>query len=122
MFDQIKAMGALAGLMKNKDRLQDAVRQFQQSLEGMSATGAAGGGAVRVTVTGKMKVTQVMIDPGVAAGMGRDEASRKMAEALIVEAANDALGRVQLMARDEAGRQARELGLPELPGLEGLLG
>lgn len=121
MFDQIKAMGALAGLMKNKDKIQDSIRTFQASLEGMSATGTAGSGAVRATVNGKMKVLSVQIDPNVASGMGRDAGGRAMGEKLIVEALNDALETVQGMVRDEANRQAKGLGLPELPGLEGLL-
>ncbi|MFM9957933.1 MAG: YbaB/EbfC family nucleoid-associated protein [Phycisphaerales bacterium] len=121
MFDQLKQMGALAGLLKNKDKIQDSVKAFQESLEGMSATGSASGGAVRVTVNGKMKVLSVKIDPSVANGMGKDAHSREMGERLILEATNDAMETVQGMVRDEANRHARGLGLPELPGLEGLL-
>ncbi|MBN8645468.1 MAG: YbaB/EbfC family nucleoid-associated protein [Planctomycetes bacterium] len=122
MFDQLKTMGALAGLLKNKDKIQEAIHRFQESLEGMSATGSAGSGAVKVTVTGKMKITRIQIDPTLAAAMGKDAASRSAGESLITEAANDAMQTVQGMVRSEANRQAQALGLPELPGLENLLG
>jgi len=121
MFDQIKAMGALAGLMKNKDKIQEAIKAFQGSLEVMRAVGTSGSGAVRATVTGKMKVVELTLDPTLVGGMGRDIDSRRMGEQLIVEALNDALQTAQIMVRDEANRQAKGLGLPELPGLEGLL-
>ena len=121
MFDQIKAMGALAGLMKNKDKIQESIKAFQGSLEVMRAVGTSGSGAVRVTVTGKMKVVEITLDPTLVSGMGRDIDSRRMGEQLIVEALNDALQTVQVMVRDEANRQTKGLGLPELPGLEGLL-
>ncbi len=121
MFDQLKTMGALAGLLKNKDKIQEAMKRFQESLEGMSATGSARSGAVKVTVSGKMKVLEVKLDPVLASSLGRDASSREMSERLIAEAANDALESVQRMVRDEANRQAQSLGLPELPGLEGLL-
>lgn len=124
MFDQLKTMGALAGLLKNKDKIQEAMKRFQESLEGMSATGSAGSGAVKVTVSGKLKVLEVKLDPVLASSLGRDASSRQMGEQLIAEAANDALDSVQRMVRDEANRQAQSLGLPELPGgpgLEGLL-
>lgn len=121
MFDQIKAMGALAGLMKNKDKIQESIKAFQGSLEVMRAVGTSGSGAVRATVTGKMKVVEITLDPTLVSGMGRDIDSRRMGEQLIVEALNDALQTVQVMVRDEANRQAKGLGLPELPGLEGLL-
>lgn len=121
MFDQLKTMGALAGLLKNKDKIQESIARFQESLEGMRATGTAGSGAVKVTVTGKMKVVEVKLDPAMAAGLGRDGASREMGERLIAEAANDALETVQGMVRDEANRHAKGLGLPELPGLDGRL-
>ena len=35
---------------------------------------------------------------------------------------NDAITRIQLMIREEADREARDLGLPGIPGLDGLLG
>ncbi len=121
MFDNLKAMGAVAGLLKNKEKLRAVTERFQEKLERMSVTGVAGGSAVRVTVSGKMKVTEVFLDPALIAGLQAGEGGREMAQALIAEATNDAITRVQSMVRDEAEREAQELGLPGLPGLDGLL-
>ena len=121
MFDNLKTMGAMAGLLKNKERLKEITDRFQEKLERMHVTGTAGGSAVRVTVTGKMRVTEVYLDPSLATGMSAGDSGREMAQALIAEATNDAMERVQVMIRDEAEREARELGLPGLPGLDGLL-
>lgn len=126
MFDQFKAMGAVAGLLKNKEKLKEVGDRLREKIAGMSATGASGGGAVRVTVSGSMKVQRVEISPAAVAGiaMGGDsgDQSRRMVENLIEEATNDALSRVQMMVRDEVARESAELGLPDIPGMDKLLG
>ncbi len=122
MFDQMKTMGAIAGLMKNKDKLKELGERFQEKLERMEVTGTAGGSAVRVTVSGKMRVLGVHLDPALIAGLEVGEGGRAMAQSLIEEATNEALVRVQGMIRDEAQRMAEELGLPEIPGMDRLLG
>ncbi|MDX2114611.1 MAG: YbaB/EbfC family nucleoid-associated protein [Planctomycetota bacterium] len=122
MFDQIKQLGALAGLMQNKDKLRDAAARFREKMERISVTGSAGGGAVRVTVSGKLRVTDVALDPALIAGLQTGEGGRIMAQSLIMDAVNDAITRAQAIVHEEADRQARELGLPGLPGIEGLMG
>ena len=44
MLDSFKAMGAITGLMKNKDKLEDAGRRIQAELEALRVEGEAGGG------------------------------------------------------------------------------
>lgn len=122
MLDQFKAMGAVAGLMKNKEKLREVGERFQATLERINVTGSSGGGAVRVSVSGKLRVTDVHLDPALIAGLGTGEGGRAMAQALVAEAANDALQRAQAVIREEADRLARELGLPELPGMDRLFG
>ena len=63
MFDQFKAMGAIAGLLKDKERVRAAMERFREKLERMRVTGTAGGGAVRVVVNGKMIAEDVQLDP-----------------------------------------------------------
>jgi len=125
MIDQFKAMGAIAGLLKNKEKLKETGERLKQTIAGMSATGTAGGGAVRVTVSGTMRVTSVELSPAVIAGFALQgdaaEQTRAMVESLIAEAANDALQSVQAMVHAEVARQSQELGLPDLPGLDKLL-
>ncbi|MEQ9617020.1 MAG: YbaB/EbfC family nucleoid-associated protein [Phycisphaerales bacterium] len=122
MFDQMKAMGALAGLLRDKERVRQIAQDFEQRLERISVTGQAGGGAVRVTVSGKMRVTDVALDPALVAGMTHGEGGQAMAQALIMDATNDALLTAQMRVKDETQKMTEELGLPEIPGLNKLLG
>lgn len=129
MFDQMKAMGAVAGLLKNRDKLEAAGREFEDKLDRIRVTGVAGGSAVRVTVTGQLQVTEVFIDPAVIAGVNADEnvgdgtgTGRELAQQLVMDATNDALARARVLIAEEARRAADELGLPALPGLEKMLG
>jgi len=122
MFDQMKAMGALAGLLKDKDRVREIARDFEERLERISITGSAGGGAVRVTVTGKMRVTDVSLDPALVAGMTHGEGGQAMAQSLIMDATNDALLNAQMRVKNETHKMTEELGLPDIPGINKLLG
>lgn len=121
MLEQFKAMGALAGLLKDKERLREMTEQFKEKMERTRVTGAAGGGAVRVTISGKLRVTDVQIQPALASSLGASDAAREQLQAMIQEATNDALERVQEMIQAEAARRAQELGLPDMPGLSNLL-
>jgi DNA-binding protein YbaB len=124
MFDAFKAMSAISGLMKNKDALQAAGERIKQRLGEMRAEGSAGSGAVRVTVDGRMSVLQVKLDPALvqAAFVNPSASVADLAGSLIAEATNQAISRAQVMAREELSREAKALGLPELPGLDKLMG
>jgi len=122
MFDSFKAAGAIAGLMKNKEGLKQAGERVKQRLGELRALGSAGGGAVSVTVNGQMNVLEVSLSPALAANLTSDVPSRAMAETLIAEAVNDALRQAQQMAHREIKKEADALGLPNIPGLETLLG
>lgn len=128
MFGNLKALGALAGLMQDKERLAAAAERLKQEAERMRAPGEAGGGAVRVIVDGKMRVLGVEIAPH-AAGAVADDAGRAQVEGLIAEATNAALQEAQRRMREIVEREAKALGLedmlgqiPGLPGLPGLPG
>jgi len=120
MFDQLKAMGAVAGLLKDKERLRAMTEQFKDKMERTRVTGAAGGGAVRVTISGKLRVTDVEVMPALLGGA--EDSGRVQLQNLILEATNDALERVQALIQEEATRRMQELGLPDMPGLGNLLG
>lgn len=46
MFDQMRAFGAIASLMKDRQKLTDAAVRVRQTLEASSVVGSAGGRAV----------------------------------------------------------------------------
>lgn len=115
MFDKFKAMGALAGLMKNQDGLKAAGARIQQKMLETIVRGEGGGGAVLATVRGDLRVLGFQIDPALAAGMGSDETTRRLAESLLADAVNDGLAKAQAVMRETVAKEARDLGLPEPP-------
>lgn len=121
MFDQLKMAGALAGLLKNKEGLKAAGERIRTRLKEVRAGGASGGGAVRATATGELRIESIQIEPALAAGLA-DPASRAYAEQLIAEAVNNALDQAKAVAQREAAKEAEALGLPGMDGLAGMLG
>jgi DNA-binding protein YbaB len=121
MLDQFKAMGALAGLMKDKDRLREISERVRTRLEETRVEGRAGGGAVRVEVSGVGEVLGVHVEPAIGAGFA-DAESRDAAQLLIAEAVNDGLTKAKQAAQSIVESEAEELGLGDmLPKLRGLL-
>ena len=122
MYDQMKAMGALASLMRDKERMAEISDRVQETLESVRVVGEAGGGAVRVVVSGKMNVESVELDPAMTRGMAADDDSRLLAQTLIKDAVNDANAKARVVLQKEMQRLSEELGLPDIPGVGGLLG
>lgn len=114
MFDKLKAMTAMAGLLKNQDQIKAAIERVSQRLAQSRVTGESGGGAVRVTMSGKLDIIDVALAPALAAGLA-DEPSRQSAEFMIAEAMTLAQVRARHLARETINREAAALGLPELP-------
>lgn len=85
--------------------------ELQQALEGVEVTGAAGGGMVQVTLSGKGAMRRVRIDPKIV-----DPADVGMLEDLIVAAANDAKTRVEAHVQEEMQKLTGGLQLP--PGFK----
>jgi len=106
-------LGNIADLMKSAGQLREGVARATEALGRLRVEGAAGDGAVVVSANGKMELISVRLAPTLLAAGDADAL-----EALVLEAANAALGR----ARDEAARAASQLagGLP-IPGLSNLL-
>lgn len=101
--------GNIAQMMQKAQRMQENLQKVQEELAVLEVTGQAGGGAVKVTLTGKMEARKVSIDPGVMA-------DAEMLEDLLVAAINDAVGK----ANEESGRRmaAATAGMPMPPGMK----
>ena len=112
MFDNLKALGALSGLMKNKEKIAESAKRVRDELASARVSGEAGGGIVRAVVSGDMRLISVEISPALGAGIGASESDRAMASALIAEAVNDALTRARGVAQEAIRRETEALGLP----------
>lgn len=112
MLDNLKALGALSGLMKNKDKIAESARRVRDELASARIGGQAGGGVVKAVASGDMRVVSIEISPALGAGIGASDSDRAMASALITEAVNDALTRARTVAQETIRRETEALGLP----------
>jgi len=82
--------GNMNNLMKQAQRMQRQMEEQQKELEEKDFTAAAGGGAVKVTISGKREVKAVELAPEVV-----DPDDIEMLQDLIVAATNEALRQVE---------------------------
>jgi len=114
MFDNLRNLKDLAGMMGNLSEMKEKFEQAQAQLAEKTAEGESGAGAVRVVLSGKFEVQSVSIDPamvGALAGTGSD-ADREMVEELLAAAFNDAAQKVQALMQETLGEAAGGLNLP----------
>lgn len=103
--------------LRKAQEMQARLEQMQEELARKTVTGSAGGRLVTVTVSGKNEVRSIHLDPDLL--KNEDPA---MIEDLIVAAANDALGKAQLLAAQSMESVVgfpggNPLGVLGLPGL-----
>jgi DNA-binding YbaB/EbfC family protein len=115
MFDKFKAMGQMAALFKDKEKLRDAARRIKDKAAETRVTGESGAGAVRVTADGQMRVLSVEVQPALVMGMAADEKTRELAGNLIAEAVNEAIKSAQEAMKAVIHRECKDMGLPDLP-------
>ena len=76
-------------MMKQAQEMQAKLGSMQTEMEAREFEGAAGGGAVKITLTGKGKMTKIALD---ASLLNADE--KDMLEDLIMAATNEALRQI----------------------------
>lgn len=104
-------MKNLGQLMKQAQAMQAKMAELQEQLGSMEVEGAAGGGLVKVTVTGKGEVKKLKLEPSLV-----DPKEVEVLEDLIVAAINDARGKAETAAADEMKKLTGGLNLP--PGMK----
>jgi DNA-binding YbaB/EbfC family protein len=102
--------GPIGNLMQQAQRMQENLKKAQDELAQVEVTGQAGGGMVQVTMSARMEVRRVRIDPKLA---GDD---LEMMEDLIAAAFNDAVNK----ANDETQKRMSQAtaGMPLPPGMK----
>jgi len=94
------------GMMGQLQKLQEQLQVAQDQLAEETVTAAAGGGVVRVTVTGDQRCTAIEIEPEIL-----EDADVEMLQDLILAAVNSALDQSRELAVDRLGPLAQG-GLP----------
>lgn len=108
-------MIGIGQMMKQAREMQTRMAEVQERIAATEATGAAGGGLVEVTMSGKGEVRRVRIDPSLLVA---DE--RAVLEDLIAAAHNDARAKVDEIVRQMMADVTGGMGLPpglDIPGL-----
>jgi nucleoid-associated protein EbfC len=95
--------------MRQANQLQLKIKKLQEELETKEYTAGTGGDAVKVTVTGAYRLTQVQIQPEAASA---DDV--EMLQDMILTAANEALNTAK---KDHDEQMAKVTGGMSLPGL-----
>ncbi len=85
-------------LLSQLGQVQENLRQAQQEAAETTVEGSAGGGAVRITLTGGLEFQSVTIDPAVV-----DPDDVQMLEDLVLAAARDALEKAHALTSEALG-------------------
>ena len=100
-------------LLKNAQKIQEQMSGFQEKLESISATGAAGGGLVEIDINGKLEVIDVRISPITMEGGG----DLGMLQDLVMAAFTDGMTKVKEAINREAAAMTGGLNIPGFPGV-----
>ena len=93
--------------MKQVQKAQAEMARVQEELKNDLVTASAGGGAVKVSITGDLVVTDVVIDPRAV-----DPEDVAMLQDMVVAAVNEAVRQAQELANSKMSRVMGGLGLP----------
>jgi DNA-binding YbaB/EbfC family protein len=104
-------MKNLGQMMKQAQQMQAKMAEMQARLDQVEMTGAAGGGLVQVTLTGKGDLRKIKIDKSLI-----DPNETEVLEDLIVAAFADAKQRVESHVAEEMSKLTGGLQLP--PGMK----
>ena len=111
MFDMMKMMGKMK-------EVQARLKEAQDNLVRLRASGESGGGMVKATVNGKKQMVSLDIDPSL---LKADD--KVILQDLIVAAVNKAQEEADVLAKEEMRKSTDGL-LPNIPGLDlsGMMG
>lgn len=96
-------------MLRQAQQLQARLAKLQEELDVATVEATAGGGAVKVVVTGKLKVQSIKIDPAAA-----DPKELELLEEMVLAAVNEGLQKAQELAQQ---RMSQLTGGFKIPGL-----
>ncbi len=94
-------------MMRQAQRMQAQLQKIQEELETLTVEGSAGGGVVKVVMTGKQTVESVAIAPEAAEDV-------ELLQDLVAAAVNDAFTKTQELAASKMGAITGGMNLPGL--------
>ena len=106
-------MKNLGNMLKQAQQMQSRMQEMQAKLEATLVEGQAGGGMVKVTLSGKNELRKVNIDPSLLVAE-----EREVLEDLLLAAHADARQKVEAQMAEEMQKATAGLNIPG--GLGGL--
>ncbi|GIN22933.1 YbaB/EbfC family nucleoid-associated protein [Siminovitchia fordii] len=103
----MRGMGNMQGMMKQMQKMQKKMAQAQEELGEKRIEGTAGGGMVKVIVSGHKEVLEVQIAEEVV-----DPEDIEMLQDLVLAATNDALKQAEELSSQTMGQFTKGLNLP----------
>lgn len=97
----------MQGMLQRVQKMQADMQKAQADLQARIFEAAAGGGAIKVTVSGKKELQSVTIDPQVV-----DPDDVEMLQDLILAAVNEAMHQVDTVTEEEMSKVTGGLKLP----------
>ncbi len=94
-------------LMKQAQKMQQQMEQTQAELENKEIEVSAGGGAIKVVMTGKKTIKSLDIDQDIV-----DPDDVEMLQDTLISAINEAIRQVEDMTSSEMGKLTGGMGIP----------
>ena len=98
--------GGIGNLMKQAQKMHEDMQKAQEELKNLEVEGQAGGGLVKIIMTGKHEVRKVQIEDSLLSD------DKDMLEDLIAAAMNDASNKMEQLTKDQFSGLASGLNLP----------
>lgn len=103
----MRGMGNMQGMMKQMQKMQKKMAEAQEELGEKRIEGTAGGGMVKVIVSGHKEVLEVLIDEEVV-----DPDDIEMLQDLVLAATNEALKKAEELSSQTMGQFTKGMNLP----------
>lgn len=103
----MRGAGNMQGMMKQMQKMQKKMAEAQENLGEERMEGTAGGGMVKVIVSGHKEVLEVIIDPEAV-----DPEDVEILQDLIVIATNEAIAKAEEITNSTMGQFTKGMNLP----------
>lgn len=110
MFDMLKNLGDLPGLMRKAEEMRQKAMAIQEELARRQVSADAGAGMVTATVNGRLELVRLRIDKNRI-----DLNDIALLEDMVVAAVAAAQRKAAVVMQEELARMTSEMGLP--PGM-----
>src|SRR5690606_21221599 len=103
----MRGKGNMQGMMKQMQKMQKQMAEAQEKLGEEQLEGSAGGGMVKVIVSGDKEVLEVIINPDVV-----DVEDVEILQDLIIIATNEAMKKADELTNSTMGQFTKGMNLP----------